>query len=323
MDGADLLVVEAVGLGRGDDDRVRPLAEGDEEVQREGADRGGLLDACHLAAIEGDKHPAHTRSAGDQPREGDAVLLDAGLVARGAEGELEAARRPGLREAWRDRARAGVALGASAGVASPQGDPEGSGGGLLRRGLVEDGARRLVSLARRIARRDQDDVLPYAEGNGHVEPDDGLRPVTLVDPGDLDRIQGDCDLRDALAAGDLADDLDFVHGQPRLVGWLLQDHLQGHAPDTVARLQGDHLEVQRADGGALRLHKWRASGAYQVRNTCPPRGMFWLVVTPGNPKRFERTCWDPDILVGVDGQDSVREVGVASQHVAMHPDWTT
>ena len=97
VDGADLLVVEAVGLGGGDDDRVRPLPEGEEEVQGEGADGGRLLDAGHFAAIEGDEDAVDAVAAGDEPGQGDGVLLDAGLITRGAEGELEGARRGGLR----------------------------------------------------------------------------------------------------------------------------------------------------------------------------------------------------------------------------------
>ena len=103
VDGADLLVVEAVGLGGGDDDGVGPLAEGEEDVQGEGADGGRLLDAGDLAAIEGDEDAADAGGAGDEAGQGDGVLLDAGLVARGAEGELEGARRGRLRDAWRWR----------------------------------------------------------------------------------------------------------------------------------------------------------------------------------------------------------------------------
>ena len=145
VDGADLLVVEAVGLGRGDDDRVRPLAEREEEVQGEGADGGRLLDPGHLAAIEGDEDAVDAVAARDEPGQGDGVLLDADLIARGAEGELEGARRGGLRESWRGRlATSGESATSTGDQGAAQRGPAGAGGGLLRRGLVEHGARALV-----------------------------------------------------------------------------------------------------------------------------------------------------------------------------------
>ena len=242
MDGADLLVVEAVGLGGGDDDGVGPLAEGEEDVQREGADGGGLLDAGDLAAIEGDEDAAHAGGAGDEAGEGDAVLLDAGLVARGAEGELEGARRGRLRDAWPWPLTARGAPAGGEGAA--QGGPAGAAGpGLFRRGVVEHGAGRLMSLPGRIGRGDQQDVLALAERDGEVQPEDGLGLGTLVDPGDLDGVQGDEDLGDALPAGHLADDLEPVRGQPRLVGRLVQGDLEGPTPAPAARVQGDDLEV--------------------------------------------------------------------------------
>ena len=59
---------------------------------------GAGSSAGDLAAIEGDEDAADAGGAGDEAGQGDGVLLDAGLVARGAEGELEGARRGRLRD---------------------------------------------------------------------------------------------------------------------------------------------------------------------------------------------------------------------------------
>ena len=249
-----------------------PLAEGEEDVQGEGADGGGLLEPGDLAAIEGDEDAADAGGAGDEAGQGDAVLLDAGLIARGAEGEQEGAGRGRLRDAWRGRlaVRDGAA-GDQGGQGAAQGGPADTRSGLFRRGVVEHGAGRLVGLPGRIGGGDEEDVLARAEGDGEVQAEDRLGLGALVDPGDLDGVQGDEDLGDALPAGDLADDEEPVRGQPRLV-----EPAPPGSPE-AARARPGRLAPGRPtwkfNGLRVKLSaftSWRASGAYQVRNTCPP-----------------------------------------------------
>ena len=117
-----------------------------------------------------------------------------------------------------------------------------------------------MGFAGRIGGGDEEDVLALAERDGEVQAEDRLGLVALVEPGDLDGVQGDEDLGDALPAGDLADDLEPVRGQSRLVGRLVQGHLKRPARAPVARLQSDHLEVQRGESQTL-----RPSGADELR----------------------------------------------------------